>query len=928
MMRRNVWIRRLVPLLAAALLAIPAAAQVSTGTIEVVTKDAGGAALPGITVQLRNVETGLQRVDITAGDGFATFAGLPPGEYSVSAALEGYAPISDQRMVLRVGQTGRFEFTMQAQVSETITVTAEVPQVDVLKIDSSTNVVPEQIQQLPTQNRDFQNLAFITPGVSRERGGYRFINNSPVIGAAGNASQATIMVDGVDFTDQALGLSRARFSQDAIREFRVINNRFDAEIGGSAGGALSVITKSGTNQVHGSAFGFYRDDSLRSKGALEEGSGNFRRYQVGFTLGGPIVQDKTHYFLSTEYIDEHNIAIFSPTGIYAPLARDINHPFKQFLGSGSLTFQPNISNAIALRGVYENYREKNFRVGGVADESSGMELNRDNYNLVASHTWVPTDDTLNELRFQYGHKEFAEPNNSNALSEYYASGSALITGANIVGDQTMKGDYIELSDTYHIFTNSSRSSHDVKLGGSVSYISEDWYYPVFPQGLLFYLYDFGVPWRFDYAVGPPDLKVDTTLIGVFIQDDWRPAANFTLSYGLRYDYDTDGNNPNFKHPLVGQRSRDENNFQPRVGFSWDVNNDGTSVLRGGAGLFNGRYLLVPSFIELQQNGISGRTPYTRYDGPILCLLNGIPAAYCPFPALDPTDLYNSGVVVAPNIALLQDTLRAPDALQASLGFTRRLGSTNLYLDLEGVYIRGDNEIIIRDVNWGGNDNPVRPNPAYTQINMYTNDGRSEYKAATLSLNGTVGNGNIITASVTWGDKKNIADDFSPNLLNYPSDPADIEAEYGRSRSDEEWRVVLSGVFNVPWNITIAPIYTYGSGQPWNRRLGYDYNGDGRFGDRAPGVPRNSEDGPEFKQLDLRITKTITFGDGRAFDIIVEGFNVFNTVNYDVESINTGEYTSGPTLANPALPYVNNPAYGTYTATLPPREIQVGARYRF
>src|SRR5205085_8041765 len=119
---------------------------------------------------------------------------------------------------------------------------------------SSTNIVPEQIESLPVQDRDFQRLAFITPGVERERGAFRFINGGPVIGAGGNASQATILVDGVDLTDPALGLARTRFSQDAIREFRVIQNRFDSEIGGSAGGAMSVVTKSGTNEIHGNAF--------------------------------------------------------------------------------------------------------------------------------------------------------------------------------------------------------------------------------------------------------------------------------------------------------------------------------------------------------------------------------------------------------------------------------------------------------------------------------------------------------------------------------------------------------------------------------------------------------------------------------------------------------------------------------------------------
>ncbi|HOC43760.1 MAG TPA: carboxypeptidase-like regulatory domain-containing protein, partial [Thermoanaerobaculales bacterium] len=208
----------------AALLAValPAAAQVSTGTIEVLTVDQQGLAMPGVTVQVRNTDTGADRVGVADEFGRAVFAALPPGPYAVSGNLEGFAPITDQEVVIRVGQTARVEFTMQVQVSETIVVTAEVPLVDVLKTDSSTNIVPEQIENLPVADRDFERLAFIAPGVQREVGSFRFIQNSPVVGAGGNASQTSIQVDGVDFTDQALGLSRARFSQDAIREFRVV----------------------------------------------------------------------------------------------------------------------------------------------------------------------------------------------------------------------------------------------------------------------------------------------------------------------------------------------------------------------------------------------------------------------------------------------------------------------------------------------------------------------------------------------------------------------------------------------------------------------------------------------------------------------------------------------------------------------------------
>ncbi|HQT95673.1 MAG TPA: hypothetical protein PK435_13655, partial [Thermoanaerobaculaceae bacterium] len=218
---------------------------------------------------------------------------------------------------------------------------------------------------------------------------------------------------------------------------------------------------------------------------------------------------------------------------------------------------------------------------------------------------------------------------------------------------------------------------------------------------------------------------------------------------------------------------------------------------------------------------------------------------------------------------------------------------------------------------------------YTNMATYTNDGHSEYKALVLSLNGTLKGGHLITASLTFADKKNLSDDFSPVYTSgYPNDPANPEGEWGRSQSDERYHLVVSGVFNLGWGLTAAPIFEYGAGQPWTKRLGYDYNGDGYNSDRAPGVPRNGQDGPVYRNVSLRLTKAINLANAGRLEVIAEAFNLFNTANYDVNSMNSGQYLSGPTIANPKAAYVANPLFGKYSATLPAREIQLGLRWSF
>ena len=344
------------------------------------------------------------------------FIALQPGTYNVKAELAGFTTVNEEGVTLRVGQTAKLTMPLGiAKVGETVNVVAEATLVDVHKTDSSTNIVPEQIESLPVPNRDFQSLAFLAPGVQRERGGNRFIGNQPVIGAAGNASQSTIMIDGVDFTDPTLGMARARFSQEAISEFRVIANRFDTEIGGSAGGALSIVTKAGTNDLHGSAFGFFRDDALRAKGEFDLKKNDYSRQQFGGTIGGPITKDRVHFFGSFEQVSENSFVLFRPGGAYASQAADLKVPFDQSLFYAGLDTRIRDDQNLRFKFVYERYRQENFRVGAVVDETAGMRLDRDNYNFSATHAWTLGNSSLNQLAVQYGRRQFDEPNNSQAI---------------------------------------------------------------------------------------------------------------------------------------------------------------------------------------------------------------------------------------------------------------------------------------------------------------------------------------------------------------------------------------------------------------------------------------------------------------------------------------------------------------------------------
>ncbi len=914
------------PVVAAVLLALasaPATAQIADAVIEVLAQDQSQAVLPGVTVTVLRPDTGYTQNGITDASGTARFMALQPGTYTVTVELAGFTTIRQEGITLRVGQTARLTMTLKvAQVAETVNVTAAAPIVDVYKTDSSTNIIPEQIEALPTSNRDFQQLAFLAPGVQRERGGFRFVTNQPVLGAGGNASQSTILVDGVDFTDQTLGLARARFSQDAISEFRVITNRFDTEIGGSAGGALSIITKSGTNDLHGSAFGFFRDDALRSQGKLEKQKNKYSRQQYGFTIGGPVVKDKTHFFGSFEQVEEKNISLFRPQGAFVSLAKDVTIPVSQSLVYAGVDHRINDAQSVRGKFMYERYRQENFRVGGVADESNGMRLDRDNYNVTLSHAWTVTNASVNQLSVQVGQRKFVEPNNSTALAESFSVGNTYAIGSNYAGDQNDTGKIFEVRDTFFTRIGSGTWAQDLKFGGAVQHVKDTWNFPLYPKGWMIYLNDTRLfPYLYIYGKGTSESTISTNLISGFIQDDLRPSPRVTISLGVRYDIDTNGNNPKFTSPAMPTaRGRDANNFQPRAGFSWDLKGDGQHVLRGGVGLFTGRFLLVPAHSELQRNSYSGWITQQRVNGALI----GVPAL-----ALDPANPQNTGIGLALDATRLDNKFVNPRATQATAGYSVRLGRTGLFADFEGIYVKGRDEIVLQDQNWRGNGVAGgRPDATRTFIDTYTNKGRSEYKAFVASVNGTIKGGHVVSASFTVADKKNIEDDFSPAISDYPNDPANLEAEWGRSRGDERYRFVASAVLRLPARFMLAPIFSYGSGQPWNHRLGYDANGDGRNSDRPAGTSRFSENGPKYTSFDMRLTYRLALGSRASADVIAEVFNVFNRANDDVNFIQNNENLTGPTPTAPATALTVNPNFKTYTATLPSREAQLGVRFTF
>ena len=905
-------------LVVAVLLPAAAMAQVDSAVLVLHAVDADEEPVTGATIVLRSERTGAERTAITDEGGRATIPALPPGAWQLSASREGYQTITDQPLELLVGQTVHLRLVLRAVASGSVTVNGEIPMVDLYRTDVSTNIVPEQIEDLPIPDRRFERLALLAPTVQPDPALYFGRTGTPVLGPAGSAWSNTYLLNGIDVTNPGNGQPLLGISPDAIREFRVIAQGFDAEIGLSTGGALSVVTHSGGNQLIGSAYGFYRADALRARGALEQDSGDFTRSHVGFTLGGAIVPDRSHFFGAFEHVNDDNVALYRPGGDFAGQDDDVPYVTTSTLALLSLDHAFTASSSGFATLFYNHGTVENDQVGGIADESWGWSTKGDTVMLLAGHTWLMDANLLNELRALVHLQDSFAPLNSSDVGEWFSSGKTRQTGSHLGGTADVDDTNFRLQETLHW-----HGPHGHELRSGLSYQHSRWRVTAdrYQHGLLVYLDDTrNLPFLYFYGTGSSKSSLSTDAIGLFIQDDWRVNTDLTVGLGLRYDLELGVNNPNFEHPLVGPRGHDTDNLQPRLSLVWDLGGTGRTIVRGGVGRYTGRYLVFPAIWELQFNGVSGRRLHTRVSIP------GNP--------IDPDNPESTGFELPPDISLLADDLEAPESTQANLGLSHRLGSSDLVLEVDALWAEGRKDLVYRDTNWKGNqdrclDDPLvscRIDPGYSAIDRYTNEGRSRYRALSLGLSGTLRGGHLLSATLTIADKKNTMDDALTNVK--PSDSADVEGEWGRSSTDERVRLVLSGIFHLPWGLTLAPIYEYGSGRPWNVLIGYDANGDSSLFDRPPGYDRNDQNGPRLSQLSLRLTKAVSLGRGRRLDLIVEVFNVFNTTNYDVSSVDGAQFYQRFNPTTGQLEILENPRFGSYTATLSPREIQLGLRYVF
>jgi hypothetical protein len=891
------------------------AAQGGDGQIEGSVRDEQAAVLPGVTVTLRNQDSGVTRTTTTDSDGRYRFPALAPGTYSVKVELQGFAPQAAQNATITIGLALRQDFTMKIQsLAETVNVSAQAPVVDTTKSEVAGVVTPMQIQTLPINSRQYLTLALLMPGTSTDatRSFFATVN----VGGSMTFNSTGNIVDGTINNWDEDGEPRQDLPEDAVREFKVSNVEAPAQFGLATGGIVEVVTKSGGNEPHGDAFEYFRDKSLNALEPFQTTKPAYRRHQFGGSAGGPVVQDRMHYFgaLEDTRVDEFYTVHTGLPQFYSAVEGTFPKPSHRYLYVGRGDWQISNQQNLFVRYAHEDELTSCGGCGGTTASTAGFDQETPRRSVVVGYTWIRGLNQLNDLRFQYARGGYFiapggtaiwtavndfSPARINRLSRTYNFPS-LTYGSSF--DELGPESRWEFKDTYGI----TRASHDIKFGGEYNYMP----YLEENTGNILGSYSFSK----DQVFNPSDPASIAGLTGAatfsaslppihtqrptkyavgFVQDDWKLRPNVTVNIGLRYERlygccNEDLNPSMFPVAIpyidVSQRG-DRNNFGPRAGFAWDLRGDGASVVRGGYGRYYGHTRILGALNEFRN--------YQQFS---ITISN--PAYPDPYGGRDPKTFAVSGPA---NITVLANNYQQPASDQVNAGLSQRLaGDVAVHVDAVYTHVREDRKIL--DINPRDLVTRIRPNTTFGRVDQYQSTGEVKYAALYVKVEKRFSHRTQALVSYTF-DHSN-----DNNPLQRYLDPFNLGLDWGPSNGERRQALVASGAYLGPWGVTLGAVWTLRSQLPWSPTAGRDLNGDGFNTDLVPGTTRNSGsrdlnlaavnawratnglapvsesqiDSSRINIVDFRASKTIPLQGRLRLELVGQFFNLFNTTNLQAQ----------------------------------------------
>ena len=915
-------------------LASPAFAQVSTFDLSGTVLDPSSAVLPGATITLRNTKTGLVRTEVADERGRYHFIALPVvGEYSLKIELSGFAADERAALVFQANTKPVIDVTLKlASVAEATTVKGTAPILETRKAELSLTVDQQKIETMPLNGRNYLDLANFANGVHGAAGR----GDLSVNGQLGR--NIDYVVDGVSNKVIEWGdASKTGLSLDVVQEFQVITSQFSAEFGHSLGGIVSAVTKSGTNDFHGTTYVYDRPGRFDAKNGLTGTRTPFNQQQFGGVLSGPIVKNRTHFIGAYEGTNQDSqlvvTSVLEPGAFPATLNRT--------QGFSKATHRLADRHNAQLR-FNLDHNESIGGFGGLVLPDGGTKSKRASWELQGTTTSVLSSKMVNEARFQYS--RFVNESTNLAPGPRVIYTGFATYGANPGSPQDIRENRIQFNDKL----SRDFGAHRTFVGVDMSRIAKTGVFNADSVGV--YTFAAGTPNPFvasnpatypaQFSQGFTDPRRPISLhrdfapfdfagidrsyvnVDVFGQDDWEVRRGFTLNLGARYEKQTS--------------SPDNNNIMPRTGFAWDLNKDGRTVVRGGYGRFYDQLFdNIPNTEDLF--GITGNFSITVTP-------TGNPGVFPTFPAVFTALPAGFGAALGRTVTLDLGALdpaarKTPFSDQVTIGVARELRS-DLALTVDYTYLRGRD--LFRTVDLNGPSafdtttgatrtivqadatrpygSPSRvPGPfgitegGFKQIRAVVSEGNGWYNGLKLNLTKRFAQRHFYQVSYTLSRAENEQDDFGSAAQG--ADPFDFRRAL--ASNDVPHILVMNGTYVLPYAVSLSAIGSFKSGLPVDPQAGTDLNGDGFTTDRPGTLARNSFRLPASKTVDVSLAKTFAFGGPHQLEVRMDTFNLLNAIN--ITQVNT---VYGRVVGSPAATFMQA------TRVLNPRQLQFAARYRF
>jgi carboxypeptidase family protein/TonB-dependent receptor-like protein len=967
----------------------PAAfAQITSATVSGIAKDQTLAVLPGVDIVVKNVDTGLTRSVVTDDKGYFTIPGLPPGTYEARASLTGFGT-AVERVTLAVAQEAGLNLTLKVGATEeSVTVVGVSALVDTRSAAMSAVVTEKTISELPLNGRNYIDLALLQPGVNSftEKDSTSSSNRGTKLNINGMSFRSnSYLLDGANMRGYAgtatVSAAETTLGVETIQEFRVVTNAYAADYGRAMGGVISLVTKSGTNTVHGSGFEFYRDSAMDARNYFDRGADPppFTRNQFGASAGGPIQKNRVFFFGGLERLQEdlgvtttsfvpsdaaRSGTLFPISPIMTPYLRlfpamnageasaaqgigvfayEFNQPTRENFYQGRLDYTLNDKDSFFARFTSDSADQT---VTASFPDYATDSVSRNQF-FTAEYKRIVTPALLNTARFSHSRLRFEQlPNFPSVPDLAFIAGQDQMGVISVGGLNGIGGTTTNPSSNNSFYWTWSddlsyvKGRHLLKTGTLVEHLRTNKLTATNIRGSYTFAnvrtFLAGTPTRF---VGvPPGAQLErvrpNTLVGFYVQDDYRTTDRLTLNLGLRYEFYTlpaeaNGldttlrdiiNDRSFTSGALFASNPSRGNVAPRLGFAWDVGGDGRTAVRGGAGVYHDTDGPFNSAF-----GIAAFSPPFAATATINNPAFPRPASLTAGAASARTIDYNikQPYGVTYNLSLQRE-------LAGQIAATVAYAGSRAYELMSAIEANPLVPVIQADGSKFFPAGAPRRNPAFGPIDYRTNGGHSAYNSLQLSAQKRFSHRYQLQASYTLAKAMdNMQAQLNADVNNssvYPQDPYDRDIDWARSDFDVRHVFSSNFVWDVPGRGTSAwlggwqvnGIVTMRTGVPFTPALGAtnwsrsgntsgedrpnlrsDVNADdlilgqpdrwfdatgfvlpaqGTFGNAG----RNILSGPNFAMTNVSVVKNTrlgALGGGGQLQLRFEMFNLFNRANF-------------------------------------------------